>query len=294
MEEKKFCKFCGEQIDKNCIVCPKCGRQLEEVKEDPPEHPNINQEKSTNSENSKPKFQEQEWFMWVMLIIFTPIGIFLMFKFNKRLKLKTKIILSIVFGIMFLIKITGKNNNNQETTNQYESNNKVEVTVVDFSQLGRTDIDSWCNTNKINCKITDKYSDTVEKGRFISQSTTANTTIYEGDKIIITYSLGKEPTTEYKNALKKAENYSEIMHMSKQAIYDQLTSEYGEKFTKEAAQYAIDNIEADWNANALAKAKSYQSTMSMSKSAIYDQLISEYGEKFTKEEAQYAIDHLDD
>ena len=70
--------------------------------------------------------------------------------------------------------------------------------------------------------------------------------------------------------------------------------EYGEGFTKEAAQYAIDNIEADWKANALEKAKSYRDTMSMSKNAIYKQLISEYGEQFTKTEAQYAIDHLDD
>ena len=32
MEEKKFCKFCGEKIDKESIVCPKCGRQLEKPK----------------------------------------------------------------------------------------------------------------------------------------------------------------------------------------------------------------------------------------------------------------------
>ena len=98
--------------------------------------------------------------------------------------------------------------------------------------------------------------------------------------------------TEYKNALKKAESYSEIMHMSKQGIYDQLTSEYGEKFPADAAQYAIDNLDADYKKNALEKAKTYQDTMNMSKNAIYDQLVSEYGEKFTVEEAQYAIDNL--
>ena len=98
---------------------------------------------------------------------------------------------------------------------------------------------------------------------------------------------------EYQNALKKAETYSSIMHMSKSKIYDQLTSEYGEGFTKEAAQFAMDNLEADWKANALAKAKSYQINMNMSKKRIYDQLTSEYGEKFTKEEAQYAIDNLE-
>lgn len=99
-------------------------------------------------------------------------------------------------------------------------------------------------------------------------------------------------STEYKNALAKAQTYSDTMHMSKQGIYDQLTSEYGEKFPADAAQYAIDNIKADWNANALAKAKMYQDQMNMSASAIHDQLTSEYGEQFTADEADYAIANL--
>ena len=60
---------------------------------------------------------------------------------------------------------------------------------------------------------------------------------------------------EYKNALSKAETYSDMMYMSKAAIYDQLTSEYGEGFSADAAQYAIDNVKADWKANALKKRK---------------------------------------
>ena len=80
--------------------------------------------------------------------------------------------------------------------------------------------------------------------------------------------------------------------MSKAEIYDQLISEYGNKFTKEEAKYAIDNIKADWKENALKTAEAYQETMNMSNNAIYDQLISEYGNKFTKEEAKYAVDNL--
>lgn len=102
----------------------------------------------------------------------------------------------------------------------------------------------------------------------------------------------EEIPIEFQNALTKAGQYSDMMHMSKQGIYDQLTSEYGEQFSPEAAQYAVDNLQADYKANALEKAKSYQETMAMSPAAIYDQLISEYGEKFTPEEAQYAIDNL--
>lgn len=98
---------------------------------------------------------------------------------------------------------------------------------------------------------------------------------------------------EYKSALKKAKIYSKTMYMSKAGVYDQLTSEYGEKFSPESAQYAVDNLDVDWNENALKKAREYQNIMDMSPSAIYDQLISQYGEKFTEEEAQYAIDNLD-
>ncbi len=200
----------------------------------------------------------------------------------------------IVIFIIGAISIGNSSNNTTLPTGSYEKNAAVEVTIADFNTMTRDEAKIWLDNNKINGKITDDYSNTVSKGSLVSQSISANTVAHEGDNITLVYSLGKKPTTEEKNALKKAESYSQTMHMSKAKIYEQLTSEYGEGFTAEAAQYAIDNIQADWNANALSKAKSYQTTMSMSKSAIYKQLTSEYGEGFTAEEAQYAIDHLDD
>jgi hypothetical protein len=99
---------------------------------------------------------------------------------------------------------------------------------------------------------------------------------------------------EYLNAVVKAQSYSDNMYMSKQGIYDQLTSEYGEGFSKAAAKYALKHIKADYKKNALVKAKSYYEDMNMSKNAVYDQLISKYGEQFTKKQAKYAIKHLDD
>ena len=32
---KKFCKYCGERIDIDCVVCPKCGKQIEALRQDP-------------------------------------------------------------------------------------------------------------------------------------------------------------------------------------------------------------------------------------------------------------------
>lgn len=101
-------------------------------------------------------------------------------------------------------------------------------------------------------------------------------------------------TTEQRNALTKAKTYSNMMDMSRRGIYDQLTSQYGDKFSADDANWALDHLQADYNANALAKAKTYQSAMSMSAEAIRDQLASQYGDQFTDDEANYAIEHLND
>lgn len=201
---------------------------------------------------------------------------------------KIKILLAMLLTLVFALCAMGSGDSSEDTAN------KVEVSVIDLSEKTKTEIKEWAEENNLEYEFKTEYSDTVIKGDFVNQNPKAGDIIYEGDKIEVVYSLGKEPSMEYKNALAKAETYSEMMHMSKQGIYDQLVSEYGEDFPEDAAQYAIDNLDADYKENALEKAKSYQETMHMSKSAIYDQLISDYGEKFTKDEAQYAIDNLPD
>lgn len=176
------------------------------------------------------------------------------------------------------------------TTKEVKKKKKVEkVEVVDLSQ---TDAQAWCNENGFKFSKEEDFSDSVAEGGFISQSPAAGTQLEKGSTVTVHYSKGKEPTMEDKNALAKAESYSSMMHMSKAAIYDQLTSSYGEGFPAESAQYAVDHLVADYKANALEKAKDYQTSMNMSRSAIYEQLTSSYGEKFTAEEAQYAVDHL--
>lgn len=99
---------------------------------------------------------------------------------------------------------------------------------------------------------------------------------------------------EYKSALAKAEFYAEGMNKSKAAIREQLTSEYGEGFSKPAADYAVNTLETDYNAHALQKARFYRDKMSMSRSAIREQLVSAHGEQFTAAEADYAMSKLEE
>lgn len=164
------------------------------------------------------------------------------------------------------------------------------ILIGSFANLGEdTDQNSSTSEKKTSEEVasTNDSSEKIEK-----EDTTEEKEAEEKATVEDTEKEDSVPR-EHKSALKKAEQYAKTMHMSKEGIYDQLTSEYGENFPKEAAQYAIDNIEFDWKANALEKAKSYAESMDMSDSAIYDQLISEYGEKFTAEEAQYAVDNLE-
>lgn len=96
--------------------------------------------------------------------------------------------------------------------------------------------------------------------------------------------------TEHRSALRSAERYIQSGNFSQDGLYRQLTSDF-DQFSAESAQYAVDNIDADWNQEALDAAQSYQDSMSMSPAAIYDQLTSDI-EGYTPEQAQYAVDNL--
>lgn len=255
------CKNCEKEFEGQ--VCPECGTATEVVA----------------VKKKKPIYKK--WWFWVIVAIVV-VGIIGSSGGDGETSTNSD-------GGSSITQSTDETSN--DTTKEDTAN---KVTVIDFTSMSKAEIEGWASTNKVKVNFSEEYSDSVASGSVISQNKKVDEIIKEGATIKVVISKGKKPSIEYLNALKKAETYSEMMHMSKKAIYNQLTSEYGEKFPEDAAQYAIDNLRADYKENALAKAKTYQQTMSMSKSAIYDQLISEYGEKFTAEEAQYAIDHLDD
>lgn len=223
------------------------------------------------------------------------IGYFVYCLFKKQPKKKALYMILagfLVFAYAGSISDPEPIESSPEVSTTKEVKKKKKVEKVEVADLSQTDAQAWCNENAFKFSKEEDFSDSVAEGGFISQSPAAGTQLEKGSTVTVHYSKGKEPTMEDKNALAKAEGYSSRMHMSKAAIYDQLTSSYGEGFPPEAAQYAVDHLVADYKANALEKAKSYQTNMHMSRSAIYDQLTSSYGEQFTAEEAQYAVDNL--
>ncbi len=204
MAKMTICKTCGAEIATSAKVCPKCGAII------------------------KKPFYKKVWF-WIIIVV-------------------------------IVIAIGAGSSGGDTSTDTSESTSAKQETTSDSS----------------------------------STSTTETASDVEVKNDIVEEPEEEQVSKEFQNAYKKAEQYYSLMHMSKTAIYNQLTSEYGEQFPDDAAQYAVDKLDetADWNDAALQKAISYQDQMSMSSSAIYDQLTSEYGEQFTAEQAQYAIDNL--
>lgn len=52
MEGKKYCKHCGELIDTDCVVCPKCGKQVETISGTQNSNPTIVINNSSSSSSS--------------------------------------------------------------------------------------------------------------------------------------------------------------------------------------------------------------------------------------------------
>lgn len=139
--------------------------------------------------------------------------------------------------------------------------------------------------DKSDDKKSDKKSDKKKK------DTTDKKKDKKGDKKDDEASEEKV-TKEDKLALKKAQDYVKMMHMSKKRLRDQLMSEHGEGFSEKATEYALANLKVDWKENALIKAKSYRDDMGMPVEKIKEQLTDEFGEGFTEEEAEYAVKKL--
>lgn len=98
--------------------------------------------------------------------------------------------------------------------------------------------------------------------------------------------------TENMDALAEAQEFLDYGPLSRKALYETLCGDYGMGYSESAAEYAVDNVGANWNEMALGSAHILlEGVPDMSDDEIYDTLVGE-GMGFTDAEAQYAIDNL--
>ena len=82
------CKYCGQTIPDNANYCSGCGRAVRE---------------EATEVKRESKFWEQGWFAVLMLFIFWPVGLYLVFRYNGKL---AKVMVSVFLFIILWIFIT--------------------------------------------------------------------------------------------------------------------------------------------------------------------------------------------
>jgi len=96
-------------------------------------------------------------------------------------------------------------------------------------------------------------------------------------------------TVSQENARESAESYLETGSFSRNGLIKQLSSQYGEGFSKADAIYAVNHIDVNWNEQAAKAAKEYLDTGSFSRNGLIQQLSSRYGDGYTHAQAVYGV-----
>lgn len=287
---------------------------------------------ATDSATTKKTSQDTPWYKrtgWIiaLLILFWPVGLYLMWNYTNWNKV-VKWVITGFLVVVGLLSIIGVMNPSPVLSVDNVGNGRTTTDSSEFTVTGSTGLVTEDVKVLVNGKEAlwggDKFSSTIKlsegdnqvvvkaiKGdrtdeeKFVvhrltaaelkaakEANTTAEAAKQAKEKADAAKAAKANAPAEYKSALNQSDDYANKMNMSKKGVYDQLVSQYGGQFSPEAAQYAIDNVVADWDANALAQARDYQDKMNMSPAAIHDQLTSSYGGQFTQTEADYAIQNL--
>jgi hypothetical protein len=98
-----------------------------------------------------------------------------------------------------------------------------------------------------------------------------------------------EPTAGQRNALQSAEQYLSTQAFSRTGLIRQLSSKWGDGYSKADATWAVNHVKVNWKEQAYKAAKQYLDTMPFSRSGLIEQLESSYGDGFTHAQAVYGV-----
>jgi hypothetical protein len=96
-------------------------------------------------------------------------------------------------------------------------------------------------------------------------------------------------SAEQQNAVRSARGYLQFSAFSRKGLINQLSSEAGDGYSVEAATYAVDSLDIDFNEQAYKSAKNYLAMSGFSRANLIAQLESDAGEGFTHSQAVYGV-----
>lgn len=148
-----FCRKCGSQIRDNSLVCERCGAPASRGRTEEPTQQPVNTYSLTYT---KPEpFFRKTWFIVIMLILFWPVGLILMWVFKKPGNINLRVALTAIVLIVFIV--AGQNSNtttseNATRSDPVEQNDNSAVTSVEEKDYG-------IDESKLTIGQTAQYSD---------------------------------------------------------------------------------------------------------------------------------------
>lgn len=212
------CQNCGNEIETNQPRCPYCGTPIE------------------NSEFQKRKWYQSTTFTVSMLILFWPVGLFLMWKYQKQWKKPVKIIISIIFVFVFINFLSSPSSSDSPKKDaKMEKEDEIsEVVTSDESEPAPVKEEPELTMGQKNAVSSAKnylhfmafsYSGLIHQLEFDGYTTEE-----------ATFAADNCDADWYAQAVASAENYLKHMSFSKQGLIDQLLYE---GFTQDQAENAV-------------------------------------------------------
>ena len=187
------------------------------------------------------KFYEKDWFIVLMLIVFFPVGLFLMWKYSKWHK-KTKKIISAIIAVMVVIAIFS--DGSEESKNIETKNTNAEVETVDKTRDTNAEAET-AKANKIK-ELQEKSKAILDNKDYYAMNEDERKTINElvekwDDEIDYSFkSEYADKKVQYENDQYYDENYQGIIIANVQeAVKEQLLSPKSADFPWSFNEYNI-------------------------------------------------------
>lgn len=209
--------------------------------------------------SSNTKWYEKTPAIILLLILFFPVGLYLMWKYTNWAKV-AKIGVSILVGIIVIVALA--NPSSPQTDNTASKN------------------DTKQEATKVETKPEQKSSDKSKTEQTAAEQPKTQEPAEPSKP------AAPAETVSQKNAVSKAKDYLSYTAFSHDGLVDQLVYD---KFSTADATYGADHSGGDWMEQAAKKAKDYMSYSSFSRQGLIDQL--EY-DKFTPEQANHGADSV--
>ena len=104
------------------------------------------------------------------------------------------------------------------------------ITVLDFSSMTQDEATAWAKTNNVTLTILNKYTNTNNMGKLLTQSITAGTSMKAGDELKLTYSLGRVDVANYVGKTKlEIASWQNTANTKGANIQLKYITDYGEK-----------------------------------------------------------------